>query len=125
MLTGRLVVVSAFQGYFLIRADRTARITADATGILAEGVNVQAQVAKATHAANVGIESPKSSIERTVTGVLVGLRFWVTFENTGNSATQNMFGQIALVVVPDPKDFSYEAVAVPGPDPQPMVIGAQ
>jgi hypothetical protein len=30
IFTGALVIVSGFQGYFLIRADRTARISADA-----------------------------------------------------------------------------------------------
>jgi len=125
ILTGALVVVSGFQGYFLIRADRTARITADATGKMAEAVNIQARVAKATHAANVGVQTPKFSLARTTAGELVGLRFWVTFENTGNSATQNMFGQIALGVVLNPQDFSYGAVAIPGPNPQPMVAGAR
>jgi hypothetical protein len=40
ILTGGLVIVSGFQGYFLIRSDRTARITAEAAQRSAESLTI-------------------------------------------------------------------------------------
>jgi hypothetical protein len=90
----------------------------------ATAARIQAEVARATHAASVTVVTPQSAILLSEGRERIGARFWVTLRNEGNSATQNMFGQIGMVVVGNPQQFSYEeSIGIPGSDPQPMVIG--
>lgn len=110
-----LILATALLGFF---AWRQAGDTKEALHI----AGTQSAVAKLTFAASVTIDRPAAVRLMTTDGEPAGARFWVTFENAGNSATQSMIQQISAYAGP-PDLFVFANVTGAAADPQPLVIG--
>jgi hypothetical protein len=100
ILTGALVVVSTFQGYFLIRSDRTARIAAETARKSTE--TAQAEFI-ATHrprirVRNIVVNSPQSADGRTfepfAPGQIVSGQFFIA--NVGGSRADILDGHCTV-----------------------------
>jgi hypothetical protein len=103
ILTGGLVLVSFFQGYFLIRSDRTARISAEAAKLSAEAaVSAQRPILIIN---SVNLIAP--GIPSISHGMMLpqSLKPAIGFQNFGNGPAEISAGCLEWIVAAKPSDL--------------------
>jgi hypothetical protein len=114
VFTGLLAVVAGIQGAFMLRADKTARIAANAAK---ESAEVARQSLSYTQRAFVFIKMDGGPVVDAANQALAGFRFFPTAENFGNTPAINwesyVGGDLFDGEIPD--NFGYPAANEGGP----------